>query len=538
MLKRFLIFQVLKKITVDFPYFYTGTPFQPMSKEQRTMASVLCKMKQFFILTSLCFVISVSLHLMSAANVTHCVREREEIHDLKPPKVDQKDIFQRIQGDTTNIPAMYWKENEAAIKSLENKTCAPLPDITKLSFSNTYWQLLSTSNGTFHLFSAYYDSRKLVDNGPVVRIVAMIDVPVYTTCQFRFQGQTHPEFSKVDSYKLMYFKVPVKKGVLLPYLINCKVPSEHQDVPETVSLVENLCDKATNMLKVVNNVPSSGERKDFAVCVKALDFPDRDMSTRLVEWMELLTQLGVHKVFFYTFSVHPNTEKVLDYYVEKDKASVTPLTLPGNLPNLPHLRNYYQAVEMGSKRKNEVLPYNDCFYKNLYSYKYIAVLDIDEVIIPKKAKTWRELLDENPKGKTHDGYQFRNAYFLEVLNRENEALYDIPNYMHMLRNVYRTKYTKPGYFVKSFNDPERVLTVFNHYPLACLKGPCSVYPVSTDVAQMQHYRVDCVKELHNYCYELRNASTMDTTLWKYKEKLIQQVHMVLEDLDWIRTLNN
>ncbi len=39
-----------------------------------------------------------------------------------------------------------------------------------------------------------------------------------------------------------------------------------------------------------------------------------------------------------------------------------------------------------------MVPYNDCLYRNLYKYKYLAILDLDEVIMPQKHEDWHEML--------------------------------------------------------------------------------------------------------------------------------------------------
>ena len=49
--------------------------------------------------------------------------------------------------------------------------------------------------------------------------------------------------------------------------------------------------------------------------MKGLNFPEEDISGRLVEWIELLLVLGADMIFFYKFSVHENVEKVLQYTV-------------------------------------------------------------------------------------------------------------------------------------------------------------------------------------------------------------------------------
>lgn len=106
----------------------------------------------------------------------------------------------------------------------------------------------------------------------------------------------------------------------LAYLLTCNVPKDRVlHVPESVSLVNKPCENATNNLKVVYNRPEVKE--DFAVCVKGLDFPEVDLSVKLVEWIELLLLLGAKRIFFHEFEIHPNMKKVMDYYEQRGKVS-------------------------------------------------------------------------------------------------------------------------------------------------------------------------------------------------------------------------
>merc|ERR1712013_288220 len=71
-----------------------------------------------------------------------------------------------------------------------------------------------------------------------------------------------------------------------------------------------------------------------------------------------------------------------------------------------------------------------------------------------------------------------------------------------MQNVYRSaNYTKPGQYVKCFHNPEKALILHNHFPLGCLGGVCTSYPVNTSLAHLQHYRQDCVNTLKKSCKE-------------------------------------
>jgi len=180
-------------------------------------------------------------------------------------------------------------------------------------------------------------------------------------------------------------------------------------------------------------------KEGFAVCVKGLDFLHEDLSVRLVEWIELLGLLGAHKVFFYELAVHPNISKVLQYYTSTGQVDVTPLTLPGGQPNDPRLRHIFLGKKVNHKRQNEVIPYNDCLYRNLYQYEYIALLDIDEVIMPTQADGWKDLMKEVDRrsrlsrNDSRASYNFRNVYFMDDMMHGHDWFPQVPKYLHMLQ---------------------------------------------------------------------------------------------------------
>ena len=170
-------------------------------------------------------------------------------------------------------------------------------------------------------------------------IIFRLEPTVKTFCQFWFNGTREPIISKVLEYKYIWYRKwgNYKPGIFQPYMLACQLPKSHwEQVPLSVSVVENVCDTATNNLKVRYNKLPEGETKkqNFAVCVKGLDFPTEDLSVRLIEWFELLHLLGANKIFLYNLEVHPNVTKVLNYYEEKGYVDVTPISLPGK-------ENYY-----------------------------------------------------------------------------------------------------------------------------------------------------------------------------------------------------
>jgi len=470
----------------------------------------------------------------------------------RSPKLSEDDLVKKLQPQMPNLPLVYWQEKKKKKVPKNYTGCTKFPDMFDLHFNNKYWQVTETSNGTFYLYGAYLDVRPTNRLGPTVRVLGMInrlEPTVKTFCQLWFSDSLEPVISKVLEYKYIWYKKwgNYKQGLFQPYLLACQLPKSHWGkTPASVSIVEEKCDKASNNLRVTYNKPEEGEeKKKFAVCVKGLDFPEDDLSIRLTEWLEVLGALGADKIFLYNLEVHPNITKVLDYYSKKGLVDVTPISLPGYQPNLPVLQHMYLKSKLNNKRQNELIPYNDCLYRNLYRYDYIALLDIDEVITPIKHNNWADMMEEvietslKVKNETRASWNFRNVYFMdEMLDaHEHNHFKDIPEYLHIMQHVYRSaNYTKPGQYVKCFHNPQKALILHNHFPLGCLGGVCTSYPVDTGLGHLQHYRQDCVNTLKKSCAnDFKSNSVKDTTIWKVKDEVMQRTNEALQKMGFFGT---
>ena len=76
------------------------------------------------------------------------------------------------------------------------------------------------------------------------------------------------------------------------------------------------------------------------------------------------------------------------------------ITLAGDQPNDPVLQNkFIYESPKPRKRGNERLQVNDCVLRNVQKYKYIACIDIDEIIVPQNESTWSEMMELVEKDK-------------------------------------------------------------------------------------------------------------------------------------------
>ena len=91
---------------------------------------------------------------------------------------------------------------------------------------------------------------------------------------------------------------------------------------------------------MTNNFPfQTHEEKednfDVAVCGPAVYYYNDDISKQLVEWFTILQALNVSKVFIYELNVHPNVQRILNYYEKNWFASIIKFTNPTPLFSTP-----------------------------------------------------------------------------------------------------------------------------------------------------------------------------------------------------------
>lgn len=430
------------------------------------------------------------------------------------------------------------------------------PSRIQLDYNNIYWQQFDSSNGTFYFLNAFYDIRSSLETSPTVRIVSMINrlSPPKVFCQIWFHNSSI-SVRTVATYHYIWFERwgNHRDEYLQPYLINCplykKKTTKSSLQPRFVSIYQSKCSNLTNQLEIDSNYFSQLNdkvKKKFSVCVKALDFPSDDLSFRLIEWIELIRLLGGTKITFYQFDVQSNIDKVLKYYQNESFVDVHRLTLPGRQPNLHSIRRNYFRERVTTRRQHEIIPYNDCFYRNLYEFEFVLLIDIDEIILPKKDFNWIELFqriqtDLNEQFDNYAAFSARNIYFFPEdpsmidyqLNSSMKELYrSIQSNFYMLKQIQRSNvYNRPGAYVKTFFRTSKVIGVHNHFPLGCF-STCRRYEFDVNVAHLQHYRTDCVRELRKTCEHFRNNSVLDSTIWKYRQKLIEQTISVRTKLNF------
>lgn len=161
--------------------------------------------------------------------------------------------------------------------------------------------------------------------------------------------------------------------------------------------------------------PPSGEQipDRMAVCVKPFHF-SYDQALYLMEYLEFYALLGVSHFTFYNHTLGPHASCVLHSYQQGqvpgnltafDWEPLQPAEAAGNatprvLKSLHYQRPTVSILPWNLRMRSQkeirteglFAALNDCLYRTMYRYKYLALVDLDEFIVPRYTDTLNELL--------------------------------------------------------------------------------------------------------------------------------------------------
>lgn len=100
---------------------------------------------------------------------------------------------------------------------------------------------------------------------------------------------------------------------------------------------------------------------------------------KVVEFIELNSLLGVSHFYFYNHTCSDQVSCMLRDYAYQGRASVLPWQL--DIPSQTEIRTEGLFAAL-----------NDCLYRTMYRFSYIALIDLDEFIVPRHNDTLQEFI--------------------------------------------------------------------------------------------------------------------------------------------------
>lgn len=374
----------------------------------------------------------------------------------------------------------------------------------------------------FHLYSAFYDNRTTLGSsvGCLRIIVVTENLPdgYRLFCKINYP---HPALLRA-SMESIGAGVTHQSRQYTEYVLTCILPRGNPP-PRSVTITDSK--RKLNMSRIPVEVPEHPDvQEDLAICVSVSYYdlkPDR-----LVEWLEMQKILGVSRVFIYNNSVTGEANRVLSAY--RDEGFVV----------VRHSFSFVHDPDEKLIHLHMSPVINDCMYRYMYAFRYFAIIDLDEVIVPRRFEFLPEFINSLPKAfksKRVGSYVFRNAYFFfDLTPQTHDSVKKKSVYLEYQRRIAPSP---PEYSVKSIVDSQACIAMHNHY---CLKYTSEVLSswnpmvnIPPKIALLHHYKwchFDVYMESPGTCAYVMKSSVFDNTMKRYRHRLRKNLSIKLKKL--------
>ena len=253
-----------------------------------------------------------------------------------------------------------------------------------------------TKQTVHHIISAYYDSRKLPQRPAVI---------MFGYVEKRIQGDIYCAAVYDDNTTKCLGNVlhgPLHSPHVLSELYFCKLSWEDK-IPTHVILTERDNCEISNQSKPISVWNRERTQKyDIGVCVESPLFTgsgvtQQEIFDSLVEFMAMVKVLGAKIVTVYNCNI---TQELI----------IEVLKLYPDFIDLVQWTNL--TVNLHYCGQNVML--YDCLYRNMNRVKYLAFIDMDEIIFPVSTNTWMDMMKVLEKKGKYASYIFQTTSLLKL----------------------------------------------------------------------------------------------------------------------------
>ena len=405
----------------------------------------------------------------------------------------------------------------------------------------------NTPEQRIRLYSAFFDDRE--SSSPrvpfVVRVIATA-IEQYTRGDSPFrcvllctEGTVEPEVitfhkrGKESFVQLLNIKY-VNNKRYRSFIITIRPTRCSSYVPKIWVGLNDPNPKSFELKKFMQENPSVGiedphrvpEAFDLGICT--VTYFDLD-PYRVLEWVEMQRVLGVTGIVLYNTSLNLQTSRVLHHYYSIGYMDI---------------RQAWRSVEQFYRDEIGLLNQlvlNDCLYRYMHTFKYIMILDPDEVILPKGFSTLPEMISnlsrDNPRVTE---YHFLHAFLVTEISFGAKPDFTKPSYSYFLRYRYRTQFRRNAmwHHVKSIFVADQCLTTCNHYCASHFDAKKKTVEsfVDTSIAYQHHYR-DNVKDAKYEEFFAKDGTmikpnlSLDDSILAFEDQLVHGIKERIELLE-------
>ena len=385
-------------------------------------------------------------------------------------------------------------------------------------------------------YSAFFDDRpSLQYNQHTIRIILVSEVTDDGTHPVLFCGffgsvvtdvkETHPDEVVSGTMDPIGIGVKLNETTYREYILSC--PAEGHTRPAAVSVLASESDKNETFVMPVEYPQRAGEgnQSELAVCV-SVSYGSHEL-VRLIEWTEMQRILGVSKITIYNNSLNLQAGEVFRFY-----------SAIGGFVELRQSHDFVAEHGEPAVYLHMSPVINDCLYRNMYEFRKIVVIDLDEVILPRKhvdITSMLAYLEKQSKDNLHSAknYIFRNAYFFLDLPPD----FSRPAEMTFLRYRKRMTISPRLSSVKSIIDPMLCSHMHNHVCWKFTNKPRRLHSqmeVSPSVGTNNHYKpchFDAYLRKDGICSEMLKTPVYDSSMLRHERSLTRAVRVALKNFE-------
>ena len=342
--------------------------------------------------------------------------------------------------------------------------------------SSWTWKLtrhycFQVANKDLMVFSAFVERRKEAD-GPAVRIIGSglqkrFNAVGKHYCQLWYHGFNHSVSVGPAIYNVIYPSL-LHGNMWCSHFVLCKLPAGYREIPYAVSVAATRCETPTNTLMILNR-----ERPNLTdthgLCISPMYGKYKEWEL-LVEQIELQKLLGAAEITLYELHVASEIVEVVKTYTDDPTENVNLVQWkfpPGYITNV-----WCQRAAL-----------NDCIYRMGHKHRYVTITDMDEILVPRKEKTWTELIKRLHSQVPQTGaFLFQHAYFRRNTSSENPLLVTQSSF-------WRTDVvTPPGKIrCKAMYEASAAISIDLHFAYYMVPGAAELI-LDPEDGMLHHYR--------------------------------------------------
>ena len=226
---------------------------------------------------------------------------------------------------------------------------------------------------------------------------------------------------------------------------------------------------------------------DMAVCMSTVFGLDEIDKGLLLQSLDMKFSMGADKVFIYgSYDNAPEVQELIDG-LTGPSVQVLDWVLPDVItPGIYH--NAVKGKKNCSRYNAQPLQYLDCQYRNMYKYRYLAVIDLDEFIFPMETSIDSvAMLDDISARNNHQVATFMFFFYESCFYNEMFEGLQLRRWAH--RAYLHTSIWVP-YTFKCIHRPELVTYIRIHRYKGLLDGMFSTI-VSPSEGNLYHFHRKC-----------------------------------------------